>query len=223
MNFKYFFNLTEEEKLEFVFGKFKSKNPYKTSKKGIDTFSLYMAKSTRFLKDIKTADFNSKRIEKFITRSAIYAARVISNFEIDIIVMPKSSSLLVKKFVEELKKRIFIPVYYDSFAKITDIKKIKIDRDNPKITEKIIKKLETILRKGVKDNKLSLTKILPQNRKFLLNLFRVVDKKMLKKVEGKVILIADDIVTSGSTINNISDILLTHGAKKTIGLTIFKS
>lgn len=223
LDFKTFFNLTEEEKLQYAFGKYKAKTPYKSTKNGIVTHSLYAAKGTALLKDIKNADFKTEETKKFLIRSAIYANRVIKNFDIDIIVMPKSSSPLVKNFIKELQKRIFIPVYYDSFKKTSNFSNIKIDRDNPKISDKIIKKLEPILRRAIKEGKLSLTKILPQNRKFLLNLFDVVDKKMLKKIEGKNVLIADDILTSGTTISNIANILTLHGAQKITGLTIFKS
>ena len=223
MKFKTYFYLSEEEKLKFAFGKYITKTPYKTTRIGITTYSLYHAHGdTKFLRSIKNADFKSDETKKFLTRSAIYATRVIKNLKIDLIVMPKSSSLLVKNFAKEIQKRIYIPIYYDSFSKTTDMSKIKIDKENPKITDPIIKTLTSILRSAVRDNKLSLTKLLPQNRKFLLNLFKVVDKKMLKKVNDKNVLIIDDIHTSGCTISNISNILTTHGAKKMIGLTIFK-
>lgn len=158
----------------------------KSTKLGIVSYSLYDAKgNTQFLKDIKKADFESDEIKKFITRSAIYAARVIKDIEIDLIVMPKSSSPLIKTLIKELQKRIFIPIHYDSFQKQPDIEKIKINKDDPRITDKIIKKLKPVLRRAIKIGALSLTKILPQNRKFLLNLFKVVNKKLLKKVSEK--------------------------------------
>lgn len=223
LDFKTFFNLSEEAVLNLNFGKYKAKTPFKTTKNEIVTYSLYDAKgNTKFLKDLKNADFNSEEIKNFLNRSAIYAARIIKNMDFDLIVMPKSSSALIKNLIKELQKRIYIPIYYDSFKKTADISKIKIDYKNPKITDKITKKLEPILRKAIKIDKLSLTKILPQNRKFLLNLFDVVDKKVLNKVEGKNILIVDDIITSGSTIKSISNILTNNGSKKIIGMTLFK-
>lgn len=210
------------------FGKDKNFAPYTKTIPGTDMkcYSLYVsnkAKSSEVLKAMKNVDYSNSDVSQFLNRSAVYATRVLRGTPIDIIVTPKSSSNLTKEFVKDLAARNNVSVMVDSFVKQPDISKIEIDRESPKISENIIKKLETILRKAKENNQFKLSKILPQHRKFIKNIFVVADESIIKKINDKNVLIVDDIITEGTTSESIYNILVANGAKFVTTLTVFKS
>jgi hypothetical protein len=213
--------------IKTAFGKNKKLDPYEKKIGDTISYSLYNVGSApaALLKMIKKDDFIFSDAGKhFIKRSAIYASKVLRPKKIDVVVSPLSSSKLTEQFLIELGSRNNYDIYPNMFVKQPDISKIRIDKDHPSISPKIITKLEKTLERAQRKGKLSLqTDIFVRDRKFILNMFDVLDKKLLEKVDGKNVLIADDILTSGTTMINIIDVLKAHGAKDVIGLTIFKS
>lgn len=209
------------------FGKDKSLKPFK--KKITDSiigYSLYNASvdgKMDILTAIKSLDFNQPAAAQFINRSAVYAAKIIREHDIDVIVNPISSSQLVSVLSKNIKERTHLDVFVDSFKKNPNVADIEIDRNHPKITEAIIKSMEATIARRAKAGTLSVKAFHPQHRLFVKNLFSIVDEKTFKKVNGKRVVILDDILTSGTTIKNIADLLYEHGAAEVIALTIFKS
>lgn len=179
--------------------------------------------STDILKAVKGADLNTSEMNAFLIRSAIYAVRVLRNFKVDVIVTPASSSNLTKEFVNRIAERANYDVYTDSFRKSPDISKVKIDINHPAITKDIIKSMQSILDRAIRKGNLSVKMFAVHHRKFLTNMFEVTDERVLQKINGKNVVIIDDIMTSGTTTKNIYDILITNGAESVSALTIFKS
>lgn len=228
MSFKNFLNdgSTESEFLT-KFGKGKNLKPFKKEiETGLISYSLYNAstkEAKQVMGDVKAADFKSGEIDEFLTRSAIYAVRILRRLNVDIIVTPVSSSDLTKEFVKRIAKRTHYDVYIDSFKKQPDISKIEIDREHPKITNAIIKSMESIIKNAIKKGNLSVRMFSPMHRKFIKNMFDITDPKLLSKFDGKNVVIIDDIMTSGTSAKNIYNVLVTNGATSVDALTIFKS
>lgn len=221
-------NLSTDSGIKSKFGKDKAFTPYKKKIENTDilVYSIYHAKtanSTDIMRAIKGADMSDPEMDLFLKRSAVYAARIIRSLGVDVIVTPKSSSPLTHSFVKEIQARTNLDVFVDSFVKNPDISKIEVDVDNPKMTPAIQKSMQRIIDRAKKTGTLSLTKFSPIHRKFVKNLFKVTDEKILSKIDGKKVLIVDDILTSGSTTKSISDILFANGAVSINGLTLFKS
>lgn len=211
------------------FGKSKKLSPYRKKISGVDdlvSYSLYQAKtdnSTDVLKALKKADFRDEDVAQFINRSAVYAYRLLRKQKVDVIVSPKSSSDLTKEFVNQIKRRGNYDVIVDAFTKKKDISKVEIDRDHPKITDKIIKSMERILKRAEEQGHLSVKMFSVQHRKFIKNLFDVADKRIYNKVAGKNVVVIDDVMTSGTTTKNIYDILRNNQAEEIVALTMFKA
>jgi pyrimidine operon attenuation protein/uracil phosphoribosyltransferase len=220
---------TDDSGISSKFGKGKAYTPFVKKVEGVPdlfSYSLYQAKSanaTDVLKAIKAADMNDQLVRAFITRSAIYAARVLRSLKADIIVTPHSSSPLVNTFVKELAKRTSSEIYIDSFAKRPDLTKVEIDTTHPNITPAIAKSMQSTLNRAVKQGYLSVKMFAVMHRKFLKNMFEVTDPKIIDKVKDKNVLIIDDVMTSGTTTKNIYDILKTNEADNVSALTLFKS
>lgn len=83
--------------------------------------------------------------------------------------------------------------------------------------------MEKTIERATRRGNLSVKMFAPHHRKFITNLFEVVDKKLFDKIVDKHVVIIDDIMTSGTTAKNIYDILHANGAEKVSALTIFKS
>ena len=210
-----------------TFGKGKNLKPFKKEiAEDFISYSLYNAKgneANQVMVALKTANFKSGEGDAFLTRSAIYAARILRELNVDIIVSPISSSVLTKEFVKRIKERTHLDVYVDSFKKQADISKVEIDRNHPKITDAIIASMESTLERAKRRNYLSIKMFSPMHRKFVKNMFMITDEKLLSKFEDKHVIIIDDIMTSGTSAKNIADVLLTNDAASVSVLTIFKS
>lgn len=209
------------------FGKGKSIKPFVKTVDGLfKSYSLYQAKSdssTQIMKALKSADFSDSNIQAFLNRSAIYATRVMKSQNIDIIVTPHSSSDLTKEFVKQIQRRTNYDIYYDSFQKQPNLENVSVDYDHPKMTDAIARSMEKIISRGVKSGFLSVKMFSPQHRKFVKNLFTIVDENLTKKIDGKHVMIIDDVMTSGTTAKSIYNILISGGAESVSALTIFKS
>lgn len=228
MSFKDFLK-TNSEALDFLttFGKGKNLQPFKKEiEEGLMSYSLYNAKGKEandVMVQLKSADFTTSEINDFLNRSAIYAARILRDLNVDIIVSPVSSSDLTKEFVKRIKDRTHVDVYVDSFKKQPDIAKVQIDRNHPKITDVIIKSMESTIERAIRRNHLSVKMFSPMHRKFIKNMFEITDQKLLSKFEDKTVVIIDDIMTTGTSAKNIYDVLITNNATSVSVLTIFKS
>mgnify|MGYP000001366018 CR=1 FL=1 len=221
----FLYSNNKDAKVSTSFGKDKKLSPFKKKiNDDLFSYSLYISKdATEVLNAVKKTNLGSDSVKSFLNRSAIYGARVLRKHSPDIIVTPKSSSDLAKEFAKSIGKRTNYDLFVDSFEKNSDIGKIGIDEKNPKISDEIIKRMRTALRTAKKKGFLSIKAFLPHHRKFLTNLFELVDPKISSKVEGKTVVIVDDIMTSGTTANQISNILKNNGAEKVIVLTLFKA
>lgn len=209
------------------FGKGRFLKPY-TKKLSDDlmTYSLYQAKnanSSEILKALKSADYSDEKVRHFLNRSAVYAVRILRDLDIDVIVTPRSSSDLTKEFVGEIQRRTNYDVIVDAFAKKIDLTKVEIDRNHPKITPQIIRSMESTLRLAIRRGHLYIKMFAPPHRKFVKNLFDIIDEQIYTRVKDKNVLIIDDIMTTGTSVSNIYDILKTNNAAEISALTLFKS
>jgi hypothetical protein len=213
-------------------GKGKEFNPFqkKISSTGKIIYSVYNVKeSTPVLKAIKSFDSqnatNIKDYQSFLKRTAIFiSSRIFKEVKPDVVITPKSSSNILNDIIKELQNiSPHIIFLQEKFKKIVDPEQIKIDYDNPSITPKIIDRLENILRKAKRDGYFQLKAALPQNRKFLQNYFELIDDYKYEKIEGKNIILLDDVVSSGSTFDEMMRILEQYAPNEISGVTIFKT
>ena len=208
------------------FGKSEFK-PYTKRVEGmpLTALSLYTSKgadATNILKKLKAMKVDKNAYSQFLTRSAVYATRVIRDLKIDVIVTPRSSSSLTHDFAEKLSERNpGITFMLDSFVKADDPSKITISDEFKKLSDSTFKKLEGSIRRGVKLGYFQMKWILPPYRKFLRNVFSYVGNA--KKFEGKNVLIVDDVISSGSSVGAIFQTLQEAGADSVICLTLFKT
>jgi len=227
VNGRLVFDADSDSGIETSFGKGKKLQPFKKKVPGTDmtSLSLYQAKgSAQILKALKNANFKTDQdVKQFLNRSAVYGSRILRAKDVDIIVSPKSSSDLVKEFAKEIERRTYYDFYIDAFQKTVDISKVEIDREDPRITDDIIASMEKILTRSKGKGFLSVKQFAPSHRKFIKNLFEIIDETLYRKVADKNVAIIDDVMTTGTTAKQIHDILKAHGANEVTTLTMFKA
>lgn len=208
------------------FGKSKSRAPFvkKIQNTDMRVQSLYKSgggtDSTSVLKAIKAKKTKPEQYEKLMTRSAVYAVSLIKKWDIDVIIMPESSSTLTQDFVNKIVERMpHIKVVPNAAAKTENKDEILIVDDGT-LDAKTVKTIQYTIDKSFKDHgKLEMKKFWPQFRKYIKNHMTF---KNGVDVLDQTVLIVDDVVTSGATIAGMKDKLNEMGAKEVHALTLFK-
>ena len=223
-------------------GKDKNFTPFKTSGKMFGNDIVISGYSSKLLdnesiqpKELRNIIYNLiksksdeyslsiEEIEYFVRRTIIYLNRFFNknNLSFDVILLPKSSSALNMKMAQEFKKRFpyDVNLYSDEITKSLP-KDLQIVGDPPEI---IRKALQRSLDKWNTEGKFEIKKLPPSFRQYVSNLSKI-DDKIFKKVEGKNVLIIDDVLTSGITISDIIKQLRNKSNPNIIyGVTLFKN
>jgi hypothetical protein len=232
-----YFDPTSPDFIKTQFGKGKPKNPYQTKIENGVAYSVYnkiksekeRGEYTEILKALKgqsqvyKMDYDSYR--KFISRTAIYMANIITKEKIDVIFVMDSSSPLVSDLTFEIGRRL--PKYYETFTfnkqifKTPDLDSITIETGDVELSPQSLRDLKYSLDKMRREGNFKITNIFSVNRKFVKNWLKI-NGSVLSKIIDKNVAIIDDFLTSGSTLSEASNLLHDAGAKKIIGLTIIK-
>jgi len=213
--------------------------PYVTHLKGTeaDIYSLlnYVTSdaSTGALKALKSGNVNEKQFSTFMHDVKLAATIIVKRIKPDIIIYPKSSSPLLKQFVDEIHAAYPIAeVLSDRFIKVMlNAEKVEtlINVDHPdwkKFAEenpKRVKELKQSLKTNIMKGELQMKKLYKPNLKFIKNFIELKDAyEVLEKVMDKNILVIDDILSSGSTMAEMIRQLKEFDPEKISGLTMFK-
>jgi hypothetical protein len=131
----------------------------------------------------------------------------------DYVISPKSSSPLLKIFLDELKNKSNKPIYVNDMFLKNDIKNVWLDLDTAKkelsnkYYNKLIKAFDKI--KNVERRPLKLQPLTKFQRKYIRDLLIVNPnyKNMMVDMLSKKVLIVDDVFTTGKTLNDIKTLL----------------
>ncbi|MDD4150989.1 MAG: ComF family protein [Candidatus Gracilibacteria bacterium] len=158
--------------------------------------------------------YSDKTIKKLIKNSKYYNKKdIIDDFSIYL------GDLLLKNIeIEKTEDYLIIP------RPMFFLKKIFRGYNQSEILAKNISKYTKInyennLIKKIKYTK-SQSKLHKSERLKNLEKSFSINKKVLEKINGKTIIIVDDVVSTGTTLNEIGKILKNNGIKKVIGLVI---
>jgi hypothetical protein len=131
----------------------------------------------------------------------------------DYVISPKSSSPLLKTFLDELKNKSDKPIYVNDMFLKNDVENIWLDLDTAKneLSNKYFNKLIKAFdkTKNVEGRPLKLQPLTKYQRKYIRDLLIVNPnhENMLTDMLFKKVLIVDDIITTGKTLNDIKTLL----------------
>lgn len=195
--------------VELIMGKGKTKTPYVKSIDGHPVYSSYVINQTSdIIKELlltlkgksKNLNISEEDLNAFIKRTAIHLYATVPNIEkVDLVVTTKSSSDLAKRLAKEIASKssdhtlLFAP---DSIIK-GKINNIKISDEIPH--EDMRKMLVSIIDKAKTKQSFEMKKVPGRLRKFIYD-FLELDPELVKKVEGKNVLLVDDYLITGSTL-----------------------
>lgn len=142
----------------------------------------------------------------------------------DYVISPKSSSPLLKTFLDELKSKSNKPIYVNDMFLKNDVENIWLDLDaaknelSGKYLKKLIKDFEKT--KNVEGRALKLQPLTKFQRKYIRDLLIINPKheNMLVDMLDRKVLIVDDIITTGKTLNDIKTLLSEFNIN---GVTLF--
>jgi hypothetical protein len=233
-----YFEPSEKGFINTKFGKFASMTPYRGKLRFGTYYAAYQKEKdvdqhdyTQVLKAIKLQksefEIDHESRQKFLNRTATYLQKMILDCKADTILLMDSSSTLVHELVHEINRRL--PKYYNirSFSKAIfknpDISQIYIDTAGIELKSEQMKVIQKALDKSKADGYFSIKNVqLPQQRKFFKDWLKINDN-FLQHIVDKNIVIIDDFVTSGETLNSASELLQNAGAKSVTGLAVMKA
>ena len=215
--------------------------PYKSSIKGSEPiYSIlnYVSspESTKLLTSLKGKGpyvVNEKQIDQLLTGVVGACKQIMHTLDPDVILYPKSSSPLVKQFVDRLHKA-YPKVTFADEAFVKKVLKAgdedallntqhpdwkKFAAENPDAVED----LKKTLKRHIKDGNLELKKLYKPYVKFIKNFVEMKDaSNTLDQVIEKRILVVDDVFSTGSTMLEMFRQLREFEPEAISGLTIFK-
>ena len=232
-----YFEPSQKGFIDTSFGKYAAMKPYEGKLRFGRFYAAYQKD-----KKITTSDYNdvlkaikgqsekftmdSESYHKFLSRTATYLSRLMLKNNVDTILLMDSSSALVNDLVHEINRRM--PKYFAirSFSKAIfknpNIEDIYIDTAGVDLGESQLKAIQTVLDESKKSGYFSIKNVkLVQQRKFFKNWLKMNDN-FLQNVIDKNVIVIDDFVTSGETLNVASELLENAGAASVTGFAIMK-
>jgi phosphoribosylpyrophosphate synthetase len=213
--------------------KLKSYNKIFSTKAGNKVYYAYkINKDKKQLKNtlrdsIKYLDtkVNSEDINLMIAKAVASFNQIDPLSSYDLIVTPRSTSPVLELLKNALSAKAGSNtlVSSDMFVK-NSIENItyneeKLNKQTPENRDRIVKALNKVFEKG--DWKLRSTQ--PGHRRFILNFLSfnsAADKRLFNAILGGKVLIVDDILTEGTTLQNMINLLKSRGANETIGFVL---
>jgi len=229
------FSYKGPEGLKVTFGKGKVKfEPYSSKSKdfgGSEVISLFSTSHmkgydreeivTPIMKALKgqsSTVVDQAEFKKWLKQAAHVMGRYIrTEVKPDAVLAVKSSSQLNNLFVKELANNLpGVAMIPDAIAK-ADIDKIKV---SDKADEKQKKAVERELKKAKAAGVLSFKKIHVSLRPFFKGVMEV--DKVAQNIEGKTVVVLDDIMTTRATQVHSIDVIRQYNPKEIVGVTLFK-
>jgi hypothetical protein len=222
-----------DDPIQTLMGKNKKGDVYTTKGKNVRNHEVFSAYRGDFridsVKDImlaikgKNPDFDVSNFDyrQFLSRTVQYVySKKLKSLGIDIMITPQSGSPLAQNFAAMVGAKVPNTISLPQSIYKADVSKIKL-ADN--VPERYRVSLERVIRnvQTGKTKSFQLKKIPGPQRKFIYD-FLEINPNIANKIEGKNILVVDDILTSGATLAETFRILELLDAKNIYGLTLFK-
>ena len=183
----------------------------------IPVYSYVQIVDTIHLKELKSTFREDSEDAKFVS-DLVNNMTIPVNF--DLILSPASSSLLLNYFVSLLSKKYKKKTISNAFVKSLP-EEISFCTGDVILDEVTLRKMLTIIDNAKRSGIFELKKVKPiYLRKFFINLMRPTVEISL--IADKKLLLVDDIITSGSTMNDMFKTLMRYGADDVVGLTLLK-
>lgn len=217
-----YFDQNSDDFLNTRFGKGKF-IPYqsKLPKSNAVVYSVYKKDSAEILKIFKSShddiSIDDEELKKFLNRTSVYVNRLIKDKNIDTIIKLPSSSSIGNDFIGLIINKMShsnVVVYLDKIVK--NMKNVKVST-----TSKLPNNIRDKISKMILSDDFQIKKLPPKYRKFVEG-FMEIDASVFRNIFNKDILVIDDYITSGISMDDVCVCLLKMNPKSITGLTIVK-
>ncbi len=192
---------------------------FSTSKVKGDAREKIVTPIMKALKGQSSAEVNKDDFKKWLKSAAFVMGKYIRDrVKPDAILAVKSSSQLNNMFMKELAGNLpGVTIIPNSIEKAS-INNIKIDSS---ATDTQRKSLERELKKAKQSGMLSFKKIHVSLRPLLKGVMKLAN--ISQNIDGKTIVVLDDIMTTRATQIHAIDVIRQYNPKKIVGVTLFKA
>lgn len=223
------FDPSSKEHVNTSLGKAKFAPRKSTLKRsGVTVLSAYSKESgdatTQILKALKGStdiEFPKGDVDKFINRTAVFFARVLRDQPIDVVLKMPSSSPLASNFTDKILEKIshsHVLSYKDVISK--DLTNISVSKDT-KFSPDTLKSVYKFVDKVKDTGKFEIKKLPPRFRPLVVNWIKI-DDSIKNKLVGKNILVVDDYLTTGTTLDETCSALKVFVPASITGITLIK-
>ena len=170
------------------------------------------------LKGQSATEVNKDEFKKWLRQAGLVIGKHLAKtYKPDAVLAVKSSSQLNNMFTKEVANHLpGVAIIPDAISK-ADISKITA---SDKATDKQKKDIERVLKKAKATGVLSMKNVHVSLRPFFKGVMQVED--IAKNIEGKTIIIIDDLMTTRAAQMHTIDVIKQYNPKEVIGVTIFK-
>jgi len=226
----YEFNFNKDEKSDLLSLKYNKGFITKKTKNGIVSYFSYKVnrnldknQKNALLGYIKKDLKDTETYERFLSKSVIGLLNN-PNIEIgdtDLILIPQSGSEVNKDLAIKIKNKLPNAIFINDAIIKNVMGGVTVNYDKIKsstLKPEMIIELEDMIRRAEVDSEFKLKKIPPRFRKYIINFLQLntVGAKLMNKICDGKILIVDDIVSEGTTFNEINRLMETFAPKEII-------
>lgn len=183
---------------------------------------------TDILKSIKKAkdgkfEIDDLDYDMFLSRTAIFFARYLKDKKIDSILVMESSSPLASDIAKKIKG--MLPDTSISFlanSVVKNIDNLTLDKsEDDKISQSELDGLKKLYDRAKETGEFSIKKIHPRHRKYFTNWIKV-NEEAIKKITNKNVILFDDYITSGATLDEACREILKLSPESLSVITLIK-
>jgi len=216
------------------------KQPYHTALQHDEVYSILNYISTpetmKLLTSLKGRgpyEVSPEQLDRFLVQVSQASAGLIKRLNPEVIVYPASTSTLVKGFVDHLKKahpkiELATEAFIKKSLKGADVKAV-LNTDHPEWAKfaaenpKAVEQLKQTLKHHLESGELEMKKLYKPYLKFIKNFIQLKNvSETLEQVNGKRVLIVDDVLSTGTTIREMIRQVTELEPAQVSTLTIFK-
>ena len=174
----------------------------------------------RALKGESELMVNRSELDRFINNSVIYAWNHLKNMKFDYIICGQNTYYFFDQFIT----RLFYKFSSNSLKLSNSLYKTNTQylRLNNHVPDDLKPEVDKLLFSLKTKDTIKLRNDIPVKFRRYFSGFISIDKDIQYKIQGKKILVIDDILTTGSTFSEVFSILGNVNTKSFAGLSVFK-
>jgi phosphoribosylpyrophosphate synthetase len=227
---KFIFNFNKDNTDDIITLRYNKESIIRRVTKNIKIYYNYKINKTvdkvlrmKLLKSIKDKSIQIEDYDHLLDKAVLglFNNPHFNLIDVDVVIIPRSSSKINLDLANRIIAKIPRVLLMSENLVKNRLENITLDYDlikSKNLKTATIKSIEKMLRKSSVDGEFKIKKIPGQFRKFVINFLKldINDRNMINRLNGGKVLIVDDIITEGTTLNEAHRLLEKYSPKEII-------